>query len=325
MPGRPLPLPAGKPAPALDRRCSSACPEARPPSLIHPRRIQFDPAPGRTGEPRDMMWAMAEVEGIVGLDTSVAHPARVYDYWLGGTDNFAADREAAERVLATTPGLRYRVRANRAFLGRATRYLAAEAGLRQFLDIGTGIPAAGNTHEVAQRVAPDARVVYVDNDPIVLLHAQALLRSTPEGATAYLQADLRDPGAILDRAAALLDFGQPVAVMLLGVLHLIQDGEDPWGIVARLMAAMPPGSYLTISHPAIDIHPSQANAQRVYNERVATPQTLRTREQVARFFDGLELVDPGLVQVHQWRPGPGDSAPEGTVSAHGAVACKPGA
>ena len=138
----------------------------------------------------------------------------------------------------------------------------------------------------------------------LLLHAQALLRSTPEGATAYLQADLRDPGGILDRAASLLDFGQPVAVMLLGVLHLIQDGEDPWGIVARLMAAMPPGSYLTISHPAIDIHQSQANAQRVYNERVATPQTLRTREQVARFFAGLELVEPGLVQVHQWRPGP---------------------
>lgn len=161
------------------------------------------------------------------------------------------------------------------------------------------------------------------SNPIVLLHAQALLRSTPEGATAYLQADLRDPGAILDRAASLLDFGQPVAVMLLGVLHLIQDSEDPWGIVARLMAAMPPGSYLTVSHPAIDIHQSQANAQRVYNERVATPQTLRTREQVARFFAGLELVDPGLVQVHQWRPDPGDSAPEGIVSAHGAVARKP--
>ena len=213
-------------------------------------------------------------EGVPGLDTSVAHPARVYDYWLGGTDNFAADREAAERVLAVAPGLRYRVRANRAFLGRATRYLAAEAGIRQFLDIGTGIPAAGNTHEVAQRAAPDARVVYVDNDPIVLLHAQAL---------------------------------------------------DPWGIVAGLMAAMPDGSYLTISHPAIDIHHSQADAQRVYNERVATPQTLRTREQVARFFTGLELVEPGLVQVHQWRPEPGDLAPDGTVSAHGAVGLKAGA
>ena len=176
-----------------------------------------------------------------------------------------------------------------------------------------------------QRAAPDARVVYVDNDPIVLLHAQALLHGTPQGATGYLQADLRDPGAILDRAAALLDFGRPVAVMLLGVLHLVQDTEDPWGIVAGLMAAMPDGSYLTISHPAIDIHYSQANAQRVYNERVATPQTLRTREQVARFFTGLELVEPGLVQVHQWRPEPGDLAPEGTVSAHGAVGRKAGA
>ena len=273
---------------------------------------------------------MAEVEGrpnvqagrIAGLDTSVAHPARVYDYWLGGKDNFAADREAAERVLAAAPGLRFRVRANRAFLGRTTRYLAAEAGIRQFLDIGTGIPTGNNTHEVAQREAPDARVVYVDNDPIVLLHAQALLRSTPQGATDYIQADLHDPGLILDRAAALLDFGQPVAVMLLGLLHLIQDSEDPWGIVARLMAATPAGSYLTISHPAIDIHPSQATVQRIYNENVSTQQTLRTREQVARFFTGLELVEPGLVQVHQWRPDPGDFAPEGVVSAHGGVARK---
>jgi S-adenosyl methyltransferase len=225
-------------------------------------------------------------------------------------------------VLAAAPGLRFRVRANRAFLGRATRYLAAEAGIRQFLDIGTGIPTADNTHEVAQRAAPDSRVVYVDNDPIVLLHAQALLRSTLQGATDYLQADLRDPGMILDRAAAVMDLDQPVAVMLLGVLHLIQDSEDPWGIVARLMTAMPAGSYLTISHPAIDIHHAQANAQRVYNERVSTPQTLRTREEVARFFTGLELVEPGLVQVHQWRPDPGDFTPEGVVSAHGGVARK---
>jgi len=276
---------------------------------------------------------VAEAEGgssaqagrVAGLDTSVAHPARVYDYWLGGKDNFAADREAAERVLAVTPGLRFRVRANRAFLGRATRYLAAEAGIRQFLDIGTGIPTADNTHEVAQRAAPDSRVVYVDNDPIVLLHAQALLRSSPQGATDYLQADLRDPGMILDRAAAVLDFGQPVAVMLLGVLHLIQDSEDPWHIVASLMAATPSCSYLTISHPAIDIHHAQANAQRVYNERVSTPQTLRTREQVARFFTGLKLVEPGLVQVHQWRPDPSDFAPAGVVSAHGGVARKTGA
>jgi hypothetical protein len=261
---------------------------------------------------------------IAGLDTSVAHPARVYDYWLGGKDNFAADREAAERVLAVTPGLRYRVRANRAFLGRVTRFLAADAGIRQFLDIGTGIPSGDNTHEVAQRAAPDSRVLYVDNDPIVLLHAQALLRSSLEGATDYLQADLRDPGLILDRAADVLDLGQPVAVMLLGVLHLISDAEDPWAIVARLMAAMPAGSYLAISHPAIDIGRGQADAQRTYNERVSTAQTLRTRDQVARFFTGLELVEPGLVQVHQWRPDPGDTVPEGVESAHGAVGRKPG-
>jgi len=264
----------------------------------------------------------ARAERIAGLDTSVAHPARVYDYWLGGKDNFAADREAAERVLAAAPGLRFRVRANRAFLGRTTRYLAAEAGIRQFLDIGTGIPTGDNTHEVAQRAAPEARVVYVDNDPIVLLHAQALLRSTPQGATDYIQADLRDPGLILDRAAGILDFSQPVAVMLLGVLHLISDSEDPWGIVARLMAATTAGSYLTISHPAIDIHPTQSTVQRIYNEHVSTPQTLRTREQTARFFTGLELVEPGLVQVHQWRPDPSDFAPEGVVSAHGGVARK---
>ncbi len=264
----------------------------------------------------------ARAERIADLDTSVAHPARVYDYWLGGKDNFAAAREAAARVLAEAPGRRFRVRANRAFLGRTTRYLSAEAGVRQFLDIGTGIPTGDNTHEVAQRAAPESRVVYVDNDPIVLLHAQALLRSSPQGATDYIQVDLRDPGLILDRAAALLDFGQPVAIMLLGVLHLISDSEDPWGIVARLMAATPAGSYLTISHPAIDIHPAQSTVQRIYNEHVSTPQTLRTREQTARFFTGLELVEPGLVQVHQWRPDPGDFAPEGVVSAHGGVARK---
>src|SRR5579872_1840905 len=161
----------------------------------------------------------------VKIDTSVAHPARVYDYWLGGQDNFAADREAAERVLAVTPGLRERVRANRAFLARATRYLAAEAGIRQFLDIGTGIPAANNTHEVAQAAAPGARIVYVDNDPIVLVHAKALLASGPQGATQYVDGDIRDAGPILEAASATLDFSQPIGLMLLGILHLIQDSE----------------------------------------------------------------------------------------------------
>jgi hypothetical protein len=257
------------------------------------------------------------------IDTTVAHPARVYDYWLGGKDNFAADREAAERVLAATPGLRFRVRANRAFLARAVRYLAAEAGIRQFLDIGTGIPSANNTHEVAQDAAADSRIVYVDNDPIVLSHARALLASTPQGSTQYIDGDMRDAAAIVEGASRTLDFSQPTALMLLGILHLVQDSEAPYEIVASLMDALPPGSYLAISHPALDIGPGQAEAMKRYNERVSTPQTLRTRDQVARFFEGLEMVPPGLVYVHSWRPGPGDIAPADGVSAHGGVARKP--
>ena len=259
----------------------------------------------------------------VAVDTSVAHPARVYDYWLGGKDNFAADREAAERVLAVSPGLRWRIQANRRFLARAVRYLAEDAGIRQFLDIGTGIPSANNTHQVAQEAAPDARIVYVDNDPIVLSHARALLTSGPRGATQYVHGDAREPGPIIESAAETLDFSQPVALMLIGVLHLIQDSEDPWGLVAWLMAQLPAGSYLAISHPAIDIAPGQAEAQRRYNERVSTPQTLRDRDQVARFFEGLELVEPGLVYVHTWRPGEFDTAPEDATSAWGGVARKP--
>jgi hypothetical protein len=259
-----------------------------------------------------------------GIDSTVAHPARVYDYWLGGTSNFAADREAAERVLAATPGLRARVRANRAFLARVVRYLAAEAGIRQFLDVGTGIPSANNTHEVAQAAAPDSRVVYVDNDPIVLIHAQELLASAPEGATQYIEGDLRDPAAILAAAARTLDFTRPTALMLLGVLHLIGDSEEPYRIVAELMDALAPGSYLAISHPASDINAAaQAEAQKRYNERVSTPQTLRDRAEVTRFFDGLDLVPPGVVYVHAWRPDPGDPSPAGGVSAHGGVARKP--
>ena len=257
------------------------------------------------------------------FDTRIAHPARVYDYWLGGKDNFAADREAAERVLAVTPGLRQRVQANRAFLARAVRYLATGAGIRQFLDIGTGIPSAANTHEVAQAAAPDSRVVYVDNDPIVLVHARALLVSAPEGAAQYVEGDLREAGPILAAAARTIDFDRPVALLLIGVLHLIQDSERPYEIVSDLVAALPQGSYLAISHPARDILPGQEEAQRRYNERVSTPQTLRTESEVTRFFDGLELVPPGVVYVHAWRPDPGDPVPPGGVSAYGGVARKP--
>ncbi len=257
------------------------------------------------------------------IDTSVAHPARVYDYWLGGKDNFAVDREAGDRVLAVTPGLRERVRASRAFLVRAVRYLAAEAGIRQFLDLGTGIPAANNTHEVAQAAAPDARIVYVDNDPIVLSHARALLAGGPAGSIQYIDGDVRDLASIVSAAGRTLDLTRPTAVLLLGILHLIQDSEAPYELVASLMDAVPSGSYLAISHPASDIHPGQAEAQRRYNERVSTPQTLRTRAEVSRFFDGLELAPPGLAYVHAWRPGPGDIVPPDGVSAYGGVARKP--
>jgi hypothetical protein len=240
------------------------------------------------------------------FDTSVAHIARVYDYWLGGKDNFAADRKLAQEFMAADPFVTMGVRSNRAFLGRAVRYLAAEAGVRQFLDIGTGIPAADNTHEVAQRAAPDARIVYVDNDPIVLAHARALLTSDPAGATDYLDADLRDTDAILAAAARTLDFTRPVAIMLIGVLHCVPDADDPGQIVARLVSAVPPGSFLAISHPASDIHPDgMAKGAALMNRSMVGSITFRPRDQVAAMFGDLELVEPGLVSTTQWRPEPG--------------------
>jgi hypothetical protein len=240
---------------------------------------------------------------VRGLDTSVAHPARVYDYLLGGKDNFAADREAGERLLTVVPFIREQARANRLFLGTAVHYLV-RAGVRQFLDIGTGLPAANNTHEVAQRNAPDARIVYVDNDPMVLLHAETLLTSTPEGRCDYIDADLRDPDKILSAAARTLDFGHPVAVMIMVVLNFIADDDHPYEITRRLMDAVPSGSYLTISHVASDIQSDVvATAARDYNASVATSVTARPRAAVARFFDGLELVPPGVVPLGHWTPG----------------------
>jgi hypothetical protein len=240
---------------------------------------------------------------VRGLDTSIAHPARIYDYLLGGKDNFAADREAAERLLAVAPFAREQSRANRLFLGTAVHYLV-RAGVRQFLDIGTGLPAANNTHEVAQRDAPDARIVYVDNDPMVLLHAQTLLTSTREGRCDYLDADLRNPDAILSGAARTLDFGQPVAVMIVAVLNFIADDDLPYAITRRLMDAVPSGSYLAISHLASDIQSETvATGARAYNASSATAVTARPRAAVARFFDGLELVPPGVVPLGQWTPG----------------------
>jgi hypothetical protein len=237
-----------------------------------------------------------------GIDTSVAHQARIYDYWLGGKDNFAVDREAGDRAVAAYPGMAKAVRANRAFLARAVRYLAAEAGVRQFLDIGTGIPAGNNTHEVAQSVAPESRIVYVDNDPVVLLHARALLTSAPEGACAYLDADLRDTGKILAEAADPLDFGAPVALMLLGILQVIPDSDDPFGVVAELLRALAPGSYLVISHVASDLDNRAVQAAALLDAMSVESRTLRSHAEVARFFDGTELVAPGIVPVAHWRP-----------------------
>ncbi len=239
----------------------------------------------------------------VPFDTSVAHVARVYDYWLGGKDNFAADRVAGDQAINAFPNIVLSARANRAFLARAVRFLAGEAGVRQFLDIGTGIPTANHTHEVAQSVAPESRVAYVDNDPIVLAHARALLASHPQGATDYIDADLRDPQKILDGAARLLDFGRPVAVMLMAILQHIGDEDDPYKIVATLVGALPAGSYLTLSHPAKDIDAeSMAKMADVLNQMMAEKVTFRARPAVARFFDGLELAEPGMVQASKWRP-----------------------
>jgi len=255
---------------------------------------------------------------------NVPNPARVYDALLGGKDNFAADRAVADKLAAAKPALRPNVRANRAYLGRVVRYLAAGAGIRQFLDLGTGLPSLDNTHEVAQRAAPESRIVYVDNDPVVLTHARALLVSTPEGATSYLSAEIRDPAPILEQAAKTLDFSQPIAVMLLGVLYMIPNADLPYEKVAAYMSAVAPGSYLAISHPASDVDAeAAAEAARQYDNALPTTQTNRNRAEVTRFFDGLELLEPGVVQLNKWRPDPGDADPSIEISSWAGLARKP--
>ena len=238
------------------------------------------------------------------IDTTVAHPARMYDYYLGGQDHYKVDREAAEAVTAIVPEIRAGARANRAFLGRAVRFLAT-AGVRQFLDIGTGLPGPNNTNQVAHSIAPDARIVYVDNDPIVVTHARALLAKADAGRTAVAFADLRDPETILGHpeVSGALDFTQPVAVLLLAVLHFIRDSEDPRGIVERLMAAMAPGSYLAITHATADLYPAPADrVTGLYEQASVAPLVLRSRDQVDPLFAGLDYVEPGLVQASRWRP-----------------------
>jgi hypothetical protein len=244
------------------------------------------------------------------IDTSVAHAARVYDYLLGGRANFAVDRAAAERAYVAWPGgldgVRADARTHRAVLGRMVQHLARVAGIRQFLDIGTGIPKVGNVHEVAQREAPESRVVYVDRDPIVLAHAHQLLRGTPEGATRYLYGELRAPAAILHAAAETLDFSRPTAVMLFGILHFFGDSDDPRGVVGQLAAALAPGSYLALSHLAGDVEgEAMAETFRRLNAAMAESVTLRGHDEVAELFGGLEVVEPGVVQLPQWRPDAG--------------------
>ena len=229
------------------------------------------------------------------LDTTVSHSARIWNYWLGGKDNFAVDREAGDKVAAMLPSIVAQARADRAFLGRAVRYLAGEAGVRQFLDIGTGLPTAENTHEVAQRVAAESRIVYADNDPLVLVHARALLTSTAEGACDYVDGDLREPGKIVAQAARTLDFSQPVALMLLGILHHIPGTEEAYSIVGRLVAALAPGSFVVINHSTSAVHGAAMEEAVAHWNKVGTPSmTLRSPQQIARFFDGPERC-PGAV------------------------------
>jgi hypothetical protein len=259
------------------------------------------------------------------FDARVAAPARVYDYWLGGKDNFAADRIAGEAAIGAYPAIRCSARANRAFLKRTVSYLAGEQGIRQFLDLGAGLPTAYNTHEVAQSIAPASRIVYVDNDPMVVCHARALMSSTPQGITAYVDADLRDTAAVLSQAAEALDFTRPVAVMLLAVLDHIPDLDQARAIVDRLTAAAPADSFLVISHAASDIDPGETAVMiDRLNEHLAEGNYIgRPRDVVTGFFDGLELVAPGVVKVTQWHPGSWMEA-RGPASWWGGVARKPG-
>jgi trans-aconitate methyltransferase len=246
-----------------------------------------------------------------GFDTTVSHSARIWNYWLGGKDNFQVDRIAGDRVAQMLPIIVTQAKADRAFLGRAIRHLAGQEGIRQFLDIGTGLPTAENTHQVAQRVAPESRIVYVDNDPLVLVHARALLTSAPEGTCDYVDGDLREPEQVLAKAAATLDFGKPIGLMLFGVLHHISDLEEAYRIVGHLVDALAPGSFLAINHSTSAISgEAMEEAVRHWNA-VGTPSmTLRTPEQIARFFDGLDLLAPGVVSCSRWRP---DIAPAGEL------------
>jgi O-methyltransferase involved in polyketide biosynthesis len=257
------------------------------------------------------------------IDTTVPHSARLWNYWLGGKDNFAVDREVADQILAMVPEMVTSARADREFLGRVVRHLAGVEGIRQFLDIGTGIPTANNTHEVAQRVAPQSRITYVDNDPMVLAHARALLTSHPEGATAYIDADVREPDKILAAAAETLDFDQPIAVMMLGILNFIPDNAEAAAIVNQVLATTAPGSFLAISHPTTEINGDvMTRALQLWNEGPAAKMVLRSRDELVGFFDGLDVLDPGVVTCSRWRPDPSTDTVSVEVAHYGGVARK---
>jgi len=268
-------------------------------------------APGRLGEEQ------------TAIDVTVPHSARIWNYWLGGKDNYEVDRMAGDQFRQVFPAIADIARSSRLFLTRAIRFLAADAGIRQFLDVGTGLPTEDNTHEVAQRIAPDARIVYADNDPLVLAHARALLTSTPEGVTAYIDADMRDPDTILDEAAETLDFTKPAALILNGVLGHLTDSDEARAIVRHLMAPLPAGSYLSLMDGTSSISGAPAQeAQEGYNESGALPYVLRSPEEIASFFEGLELVEPGVVSCTRWRPDPSASGPPAEVDAFGGVGRK---
>ncbi|MDR6980266.1 O-methyltransferase involved in polyketide biosynthesis [Streptomyces sp. 3330] len=263
------------------------------------------------------------MSGSARLDTSVAHNARVWNYWIGGKDNYEVDQRVGEHVAGMFPLIREIARADRWFLGQAVRFLAQERGVRQFLDIGTGLPTADNTHEIAQRVAPESRIVYVDNDPIVLAHARTLLTGTAEGVTDYIDADVHDPAGILERAAGTLDFTRPVAVMMLGILNFVLDFDAARDIVRKVMADVPSGSFLVLTHPTHDSEvggEGQIPAMKFWNENATPPITARGGKEIAAFFEGLELLEPGLVSCSRWR---GEAESLAVVPQYGAVAVKP--
>ncbi|MEU3599555.1 SAM-dependent methyltransferase [Streptomyces sp. NPDC006798] len=259
------------------------------------------------------------------IRTDVAHNARVWNHWLGGKDNYPVDRAVGDRVTDLYPSIGEVARADRAFLGRVVTFLTAEAGIRQFLDIGTGLPTAQNTHEVAQRVAPESRVVYVDNDPIVLTHARALLTSSARGRTEYIDADAHDPAVIVGALRPTLDPDRPIAVIMLGILNFVLDTEKARSVVRTLMNAVPSGSYLVITHPTLELGgEGNAEAMAFWNENATPPITARTGAEIASFLDGLELLEPGLVSCSRWRPEPAaDGSLPPVVAQYGAVARKP--